>query len=55
MDEQTQPRPYETPRMVDYGSLKELTASCLGGVNGDSKQAAGSGFSTGTSVCTSKP
>lgn len=34
MDEMTT-RAYETPRVVDYGDLQELTAACLGGSGGD--------------------
>jgi len=26
---------YETPQVVDYGDLQELTAACLGGTGGD--------------------
>lgn len=26
---------YETPMVVDYGDLQELTAACLGGTGGD--------------------
>lgn len=26
---------YETPKVVDYGDLQELTAGCLGGGGGD--------------------
>ena len=26
---------YQKPSVVDYGDLQELTAACLGGVNGD--------------------
>jgi hypothetical protein len=26
---------YEKPRVVDYGSLQELTAACVGGTGGD--------------------
>lgn len=26
---------YETPKVVDYGDLQELTAACLGGSGGD--------------------
>jgi hypothetical protein len=26
---------YETPTVVDYGGLQELTAACLGGSGGD--------------------
>jgi hypothetical protein len=29
--------PYEAPRVVDYGDLQELTASCVGGAHGDSE------------------
>ncbi|HEX3693047.1 MAG TPA: lasso RiPP family leader peptide-containing protein [Solirubrobacteraceae bacterium] len=59
MDEQKIPTAYETPRVVDYGDLQELTASCVGGTGGDSRIPGGAlgGYSIGpsTSVCTSKP
>jgi hypothetical protein len=35
MDDQMTSPSYETPRVVDYGDLQELTASCLGGAGGD--------------------
>jgi hypothetical protein len=35
MDDQMTPKAYETPRVVDYGDLQELTAACLGGSGGD--------------------
>jgi hypothetical protein len=35
MEEQRQAPKYETPAVVDYGDLQELTASCLGGTGGD--------------------
>jgi hypothetical protein len=28
-------QPYETPRVMDYGGLRELTASCAFGTGGD--------------------
>lgn len=51
---------YETPRVVDYGDLRELTASCLNGNGGDSVfKGTGTvgGYTIGpsTSVCTSAP
>ena len=33
MDQPTQD--YETPRVIDYGGLQELTASCAFGTGGD--------------------
>jgi hypothetical protein len=35
MDDNVTPRAYETPQVVDYGDLQELTAACLGGTGGD--------------------
>jgi hypothetical protein len=35
MDEHITSQTYETPRVVDYGDLQELTAACLGGTGGD--------------------
>jgi hypothetical protein len=35
MDDKVTPRAYETPQVVDYGDLQELTAACLGGSGGD--------------------
>jgi hypothetical protein len=34
MDDQVT-QAYEPPKVVDYGDLQELTASCLGGSGGD--------------------
>jgi hypothetical protein len=38
---------YETPRVIDYGGLHELTASCAFGTGGDKS------FPTGTDGSTS--
>jgi hypothetical protein len=50
---------YEAPRVVDYGDLQELTASCLGGSGGDAGYPGHvGGYSVGPSVpgiCHSKP
>jgi hypothetical protein len=35
MEEHKQAPEYETPVVVDYGDLQELTAACLGGTGGD--------------------
>jgi hypothetical protein len=35
MDDQMTSEAYETPKVVDYGDLQELTAACLGGSGGD--------------------
>ncbi len=35
MDDQMTSQAYETPKVVDYGDLQELTAACLGGTGGD--------------------
>lgn len=35
MDDQRISSAYETPRVVDYGDLQDLTAACLGGSGGD--------------------
>jgi hypothetical protein len=35
MDEHMTVKEYETPSVVDYGDLRELTAACLGGAGGD--------------------
>jgi hypothetical protein len=35
MDDQKALSAYETPRVVDYGDLQDLTAACLGGSGGD--------------------
>ncbi len=43
---------YELPRVVDYGDLQELTASCIGGTGGDSRVPGGVAgeFTVGTSA-----
>ncbi len=42
MDEQVViSRDYEAPRVVDYGSLQELTAACALGTGGDAYKAGG--------------
>jgi len=43
---------YEKPLVIDYGSLQELTAACLGGTGGDAAHPGGSEF--GTEVHTSQ-
>jgi hypothetical protein len=35
MDDKVMTGVYETPRVVDYGDLQELTAGCLGATGGD--------------------
>jgi len=35
MDAQMTSQAYETPKVVDYGDLQDLTAACLGGGGGD--------------------
>ncbi len=40
MDDQMTLQPYETPRVVDYGDLQELTAACAGSSGGDAFTAA---------------
>jgi hypothetical protein len=52
---------YARPKIVDYGDLQELTASCAGGTGGDSLYPAEPfpGFTIGASnaagACKSKP
>ena len=41
MDDQLTVRPYETPQVIDYGDLRELTAACLGGTGGDAFEPSG--------------
>jgi len=42
---------YETPKVVDYGDLQELTAACLGGTGGDAFDPSGvaGGYTVGAS------
>ncbi len=35
MDDRMTLQAYETPQVVDYGDLEELTAGCLGASGGD--------------------
>jgi hypothetical protein len=35
MDDQMIVQPYETPQVVDYGDLQQLTAGCAGATGGD--------------------
>ncbi len=58
MDDQMTVQAYETPEVVDYGDLRELTAGCLGGTSGDAYTAANGGYgevSNPAYGCTSKP
>jgi hypothetical protein len=63
MDDQTTVRAYEAPHVIDYGSLQELTAGCLGATGGDAytrHHGLGSGYAgvsnpTPGEECSSKP
>jgi hypothetical protein len=59
MDDQMTVQAYETPRVVDYGDLQELTAACLGATGGDAYTATHGGYIAGVSApayeCKSKP
>jgi hypothetical protein len=44
MDDQMISQAYETPQIVDYGDLQELTAACIGGAGGDSEVPGGVTF-----------
>lgn len=61
MDDQMTRQTYEAPEVVDYGSLQELTAACLGGRGGDAFDPSGKAgeFTVGASNpaggCTSTP
>jgi hypothetical protein len=57
MDDQTT-QAYETPQVVDYGDLQELTAGCLGATGGDAYTAIHGGYagvSVSSPACTSAP
>jgi hypothetical protein len=41
MDDQMTSQAYETPRVVDYGNLQDLTAACLGATGGDAVEPSG--------------
>jgi hypothetical protein len=49
MDERITSQAYETPRVVDYGDLQELTAACLGGPGADGVLPGNSGNTFGSS------
>jgi hypothetical protein len=51
MDDRVTLPSYETPEVVDYGDLQELTAACLGGTGGDAFDPSGKlgEFTVGTS------
>jgi hypothetical protein len=51
MDDKVTLGAYETPQVVDYGDLQELTAACLGGSGGDAFDPSGHAgeFSVGAS------
>jgi hypothetical protein len=61
MDDHITVQTYETPRVVDYGNLQELTAACLGGKGGDAFDPSGKageftvGASNPAASCTSTP
>ena len=60
MDDQMTSRTYETPQVVDYGDLQELTAACLGGTGGDAYTAIHGGYAGPSNSnpaigCSSKP
>jgi hypothetical protein len=58
MDDQMTVQAYETPRVVDYGDLQELTAACLGGSGGDAYTAIHGGYAATSNPaydCKSKP
>jgi hypothetical protein len=41
MDDQVTAQAYETPLVVDYGNLQDLTAACLGATGGDAVEPSG--------------
>jgi hypothetical protein len=60
MDDQMTVLAYETPKIVDYGDLQELTAACAGATGGDAYTAThgGAGYlgvSAPAYECKSKP
>jgi hypothetical protein len=44
MDDRMTVQAYETPRVVDYGDLQELTAGCQGATGGDAYTAVFGGY-----------
>jgi hypothetical protein len=61
MDDQMTSQAYETPSVIDYGDLQELTAACLGGSGGDAFDPSGKageftvGASNPAASCKSAP
>jgi hypothetical protein len=57
MDEKMISQDYEPPRVVDYGSLQELTAACAEGGGGDAFHKGGPSFGVSNPVfgCKSNP
>ncbi len=61
MDDKVTIGAYETPKVVDYGDLQELTAACLGGHGGDAFDPSGTageftvGASNPAASCKSAP
>jgi hypothetical protein len=50
MDDKVVSREYERPRIVDYGSLQELTAACAEGGGGDAYTKGGPSFGVSNPV-----
>jgi len=50
MDDQMTSQAYETPQVVDYGDLQELTAACAEGGGGDAFTKGGPTFGTSNPV-----
>jgi hypothetical protein len=44
MDDLKTSQAYETPRVVDFGDLQELTADCFGTTGGDAAYPASAGY-----------
>jgi hypothetical protein len=61
MDDRMTLQAYETPQVVDYGDLQELTAGCAGASGGDAFTPAGGYVGVSASIpalkykCTSSP
>ena len=49
MEDQMASQTYESPRVVDYGDLQELTAACLGAAGSDGVYPGKSGLFFGAS------
>lgn len=58
MDNQVNSSLYETPQVVDYGDIRELTAGCLGASGGDAYTSTHGGYAgvyLSNPLCTSEP